>query len=87
MSDFDNLLTMSQYNSLSPEEQYEYSIARMHANDEKLRIQRSHAEGEMEGDRKRAWKVAEKLHAQKMPLDFIAEMTELPLEELQQRFS
>ena len=82
----DNLMTKSQYNSLTPEEQWEYTVARIHANDEQLRIERSRAEGEIEGKKAQAWESAAILHSKKMPLDFIAEVTGLSLSELKSRF-
>ena len=91
---YDNLLTMSQYNSLTPEEQMEYTRARMYANDEKLRILRSRAEviaegeakgraeGIAEGELKGKWEDARNFYNLGVDIDTIAKATGLPVESL-----
>ena len=44
-------------------------------------------EGIEKGEKLQAWKTAEILHQKSMPLDFISEVTRIPIKELQEKFS
>ena len=88
------IANMSQVSALTMEERVEYDRWRKHVNDRLLEEKEifdeakaeGRAEGIEEGEKRKAWEMAEKMLRKGMAIESISEFTDLTIEELNKRY-